>query len=462
MQERILQYIMENQLIEEKDFVIIGVSGGADSICLFHVLHNLRATLGFEIAVVHINHCLRGEESQGDEDFVRDLCERFGVQYQGVSIDIQKEAKERKMTIEEAGRAARRETFERFARVFRANKIALGQHADDQAETVLFNLVRGSAVSGLCGIRPQRGEYIRPLLCVNKSDIEKYLTDNQLEWRVDQSNLEQEYTRNKIRHTVLKYLQDEINPKVNEHIAMTAMHLQEVEEYLQGQSKKAFHKYANLTKDEIFIDGHLVKEDLIIQKYVMRLAMNKYRGSLKNLSKVNLEQMVNIFNKEVGKSIHLLNGLKLERTYEGAVLVAQEEPEKKTISTDISVVIPGQWIVAGEKYTSRIINAEEIAAEEVMCEKVNCKYFDNEKIKGDLVMRTRKRGDVIATCADGGKKKLKDYFIDAKIPREERDGLLLLATDSEVLWIVGDRISEKYKVTLQTKQILMINKEGKE
>jgi len=331
MQERILQYINKNHMIQKGDHIIVGLSGGADSVCLFHILQQLQEQASFIISAIHINHCLREKSADADEQFVKGLCRQYQVNYKSIAIDVKAEAQRCGMSIEEAGRVVRRKAFEEFATECQANKIALGHHQDDQAETVIFNLVRGSGLSGLCGIHPVRGQYIRPLLAVSKTEIEDYLTSHKLEWRVDESNLTDGYTRNNIRHNIIKSL-EEINPKASDHIASSARHLLEIEEYLQGQVKVCYENYVKGAGEDILIAESLAKESPLIQKLVMRECVRNAVGSLKNLTQKNIMAMTTIFDKEVGKRIEIGRGFVIRRTYDAAVVeLAKYNHDKKQI-----------------------------------------------------------------------------------------------------------------------------------
>ena len=457
MQAKVAHFIKENQMITAGDKIVIGVSGGADSICLFHIMRHLQKFKAFSLAVVHINHGLRGEAATADEHFVKGLCERYGICYQVFKVDVKSEARTRVMSIEEAGRVIRRQALERFANENGFSLIALGHHIEDQAETVLFNLARGSAVSGLCGIHPLRGRYIRPLLCITRQEIEDYLIAQGFGWRVDQSNLTDDYTRNKIRHNTLKYLKMEVNQRASEHIASTAMQLQEVENYLLKQTQQALEKYTKIEAESIFINQQLMSEDMIIRRYLLRECVKRLTGSLKDLSKEHIESMVAVFDKAVGKRIDIIKGISIKRTYEGVVVTLATMMAPRQILPEITLPIPGECQVGEYTIICRLIGVKG----EIIEGKTYTKWFDYDKIKNTLVIRSRRPGDVIATYAGGGGKKLKDYLIDVKIPREDRDALLLLTMGSQVLWIVGDRISEEYKVTSDTKQILTIQMKGR-
>ena len=204
-------YIRENRMISEDDVVIAGVSGGADSVCLLFVLCELQRSMGFRVKVCHVNHGLRGEEADADERYVVELCRRMGVECRIFREDVELIARNRKQSQEEAGRAVRRAAFERMCREDGGTKIATAHHRDDNVETVLMNISRGTGIQGLCGIWPVRGKWIRPLLYLDRCQIEAFLTDQKLAWRTDLTNNEDSYTRNRIRHNIIPAMTEQIN-----------------------------------------------------------------------------------------------------------------------------------------------------------------------------------------------------------------------------------------------------------
>ena len=237
----------------------------------------------------------------------------------------------------------------------------------------------------------------------------------------------------------------------------SANHLQEVEAYLKVQTKVASDKYTEVRDDGIVISEQLCQEAEIIQKNVMRKCIGRLAGSLKDISKDHIMAMTTIFAKEVGKQIDINQGIVIRRTYTGAVLEKVGEALAEVLLAATKLPVPGQCQVGQDSFSCVINNKEA----EKITENTYTKWFDYDKIKGNLIIRTRTQGDIIVTCADGGRKKLKDYFIDAKIPQAKRDKILLVTVGSEVLWVVGERVSEKYKVSQETKQILTIKMEGR-
>jgi len=233
MLEKVKNYVKKWQMLTEEDCVIVGVSGGADSVCLLLMLLEMRKEIGFDIVAVHVNHGLRGEEADEDEAFVKQFCVERDVLLETYFANIEDVAKERKMSTEEAGREVRRECFEQARIKYKGTKIALAHHQNDNAETFLFRLARGTGLKGLGGMAPVKDEYIRPLLCVARNEIEAYLREQGISYCADASNESDEYTRNRIRNHMIPYLETEINSKTIEHMSETMEQMRQVQDYLE-------------------------------------------------------------------------------------------------------------------------------------------------------------------------------------------------------------------------------------
>ena len=473
MKKRVLAYVEEQQLITEGDHVIVGLSGGADSVCLLLMLKNMQQEIGFSVEAVHINHNLRGQEALRDQLFVEKFCKNLDIKLTVESVDVAAWAQEEKLGLEEAGRKVRYEVFEKLAAQAVAAyqdsnrklvgpqvKIALAHHQNDQAETMLYHLARGTDLTGLIGIRPKREQYIRPLLCMSRQEIESYLAQEGIDYVNDSSNAEDDYTRNKIRHHVVEYLEKEINPKAVLHMSETAQSLAELEEYLIWESRKKFELYAKNEEKQIELSVDLWKEPKVLVCQVLRNVIQLLAGSLKDITREHIQIIYELAEKEVGKEAHLPYGLIGKRTYSGIVIWKKEYAESDTGVDDIcikkDVELPLDFR-GTRSWNNLQISVEllEGKTEEIL-ENRYTKWLDYDKMKCTLGLRYRKTGDYIVVNQQGGTKKIKDYFIDQKIPKEERDQIPLFCCGQEVLWVVGHRMSEAYKVTAQTKQILKI------
>ena len=438
-------YIEKYRMIEAGSQAVAGVSGGADSVCLLFLLMDYQKRVPFSLRAVHVNHHVRGEEAVRDQEFTRRLCESLGVPLDLYDYDVPRMAETEHLSCEEAGREARRRAFYRTAcRWERPDqvRIALAHHENDQAETVLHNLVRGAGLAGLAGIRPVHrtgsGMYIRPLLCISREETENYLIQRGVPWMTDSTNEEEVYTRNKIRREILPALM-QINSSAVKNIAAAAGRVLEAEDYLSELTQKAVEKYTAKEGSVWILSRDLFEEPMLLQKRVVKNVLEAAAGKKKDLSSAHMEAVLELAKGRTGASASLIYGLRAQQVY-GDIHITRGEQEKKDLLELEFRVFP---------YENQQIP-----------EKTYTKWFDNDKIKNGLAVRRRLPGDYLMISRDGGTKKLKDYFIDCKVPRRERDNVTLLADGSHVLWAVGYRISEYYKVTSQTKKVIKVQVKG--
>lgn len=456
MQKRVLEFIKKYQMLQEHDRVVVGLSGGADSVCLFLLLFSLRNQLGIELAAVHVNHQLRGAEADEDERYVRKLCAQMGILCRCYSFPVADIARQEHLTEEEAGRKVRRSAFAEFMEEWHGNKLALAHHRNDVAETMLHHLARGTSLGGLCSLRPVRGEVIRPLLCMNRTEVEHYLEEREISYCTDSTNLEDTYTRNGIRHHALAYLTEQINSGTVDHMARTAEDLGEIDAYLERQTEKLLSGLCVRKPDHYCLKEALSREPALLQRYAVKACIREYAGTVKDVSREHLEAVCALFGKRVGKSVPLPGRCRAVRTYEGIELREKEKYSR-------SEAMPGQLLCPGTRQQvgeyriySEILPASEVKIEE----KKYTKWLNYDNIKDNLMLRTRQQGDYLVIHESGGRKKLKDFFIDRKIPAMERDFVPLLAAGQEILWVVGYRLSEAFKVTQDTKRVLYVEITG--
>ncbi len=466
MQKKVKAFMEQYHMTDPGDRVLLGLSGGADSVCLFHMLRELAGPLEFSLMAVHVNHNLRGAEAERDAAFAENLCREYGIPFHLYSCPVEEIARKEHLSTEEAGRKARQEVFASCAKEHHATKLALAHHQDDVAETMLHHLARGTSLTGLAALRPVRGNIIRPLLCVGREEIRRELRERQFSWCEDSTNGEDAYTRNGIRHHVLPYLTEEVNPRAAAHMAQASFDLLETEEYLEQQTERLMERYASIEGNAVVLSDAVNSEPPLLQRYVIRESLERLAGKRKDLTREHLESARELLSKQVGKRVCLPYGITAVRGYETLRLEKQEESRKKEQAekeSETSEAVPIPVSVSGgeEKsldfagYHLTIVKKTAVFPERIE-EKKYTKCFDCDKIKDGLVLRTRRSGDYLRVTAEGGKKKLKDYMIDAKIPREERDSILLLADGPEIWWVVGYRRGESGRVREDTKAVLQI------
>ncbi|MDD2972376.1 MAG: tRNA lysidine(34) synthetase TilS [Lachnospiraceae bacterium] len=496
MIDKVHRYIQKYHMIEENDKIIVGVSGGADSVCLLFVLLEIQKKMPLSLYVVHINHKIR-EEAMEDADYVKELCRKMELPYFLVEEDVEALAVREHLSPEEAGRKVRYAAFEKVMEEQGGNKIAVAHNKNDRAETVLFNLFRGSSIRGLNGITPVRDQIIRPLLCVERKEIEQYLRERGITYCVDKTNGEDTYTRNRIRNHLLPYVEENISEQAVSHISDTAEVVAQTEEYLQkmtdvsyaevvttahdagvpgGKSKKDNREqYDGIQRQEpLWMDVSGFRSlDTIIQKYLIMKCMHQLAGSRKDITSRHVQDVVDLFEKPVSKRVSLPYQLTAVREYGKVRLEVQSEPRGESHADipgtdqrdgDACVKIDLETI---REQGSRVMEIKDLGTVEIRVfpykkseripEKPYTKWFDYDRIDESLLARHRRTGDYLSINEEGNTKSLKAYMIDEKIPQEQRDKLYVFASGQHVIWLVGHRISQYYKVDQNTKEILEIN-----
>ena len=475
MEKKVQIFLEKHHMIEEGEHIILGVSGGADSVCLLLILKKLQEKMKLSLTAVHVEHGIRGKESLRDADFVKQLCEKQQIAVESYHVDAVKEAKETGQSLEEAARSLRYRCFIETAHRLKAGKIAVAHHGDDCAETMLFHLSRGTSIRGLCGIAPMRtikmssfgemfseGEVclIRPLLCVTRPEVEEYLHKCGQEYCTDSTNADTTYARNRIRNNILPEF-TALNSQAVQHMVRTAGYLEEICDFLDETAWETGRQGVLCSYEgEQLLQTRIMKEHFetmhpVLQKNLIHRILGMMAGSRKDITGGHINSVEDLFGMQVGKTVSLPYGLVAEKVYDAVVIRSFEEQRESGMEEEIKLLIPGEtWLPGGLKICTKVLpfdgNSQKIP------QKAYTKWFDYDKMKGDILLRNRKSGDYLQIDGTGGHKKFKDFLIDAKVAREERDRIILFAEDSHVIWALGYRISEAYKVTQTTKRVLEI------
>ena len=311
MEQKVLNTIKQYKLIENGDRVVVGVSGGPDSISLLDILNKFQKNniINFEIIVAHINHQIR-EEADSDEEFVKEYCEKNQINFFTKRIDVIKYENNNKMGLEEAGRKIRYDFFDEILKQENANKIAIAHNKNDKAETIIMNIIRGSGISGLRGIEPIRdGKYIRPIIDCERYEIEKYAEENKLNPRIDKTNFENDCTRNKIRNIVLPYVKKEFNSNIVETLNRLSLVAVETDEYIKRQVIEEYNKIKiEETVEKIVLNlKEFNLKDMLIRKKILIYTISKVLGNSQNIEKVNVEDIIKMCEKNVGNKYLMPN-----------------------------------------------------------------------------------------------------------------------------------------------------------
>lgn len=448
MYQKVKAYVKKWHMLQKEDSVIAGISGGADSVCLLFMLLKLQKELGFALMAVHVNHGIRGAEAERDEAYVKRLCRQWNVRLKVYRENVPAYAKEHGMTEEEAGRDIRRTCFCKVLKEWGGTKIALAHHENDNVETLLWNLCRGTGIRGLGGIAPVNDVWIRPLLCVKRREIESYLKKRGISYCTDTTNADRRYMRNRIRMDVIPYLEDCVNTESVSHMGKTMERMYELEQYILeevGQYKESCTGWKNSRR--IIRQTEYTKIPKALRDNVLHEILCETAGRRKDIEEVHVQMLRDLFTKQVGKRIDLPYGVTAIRTYEG-VRFEKNIPEASYAGDE------------NELFSIRVFDRE--PGNVTFPEKIYTKWFDYDIIKSTVKIRHKQPGDYITIDKNGSTQSLKKYFVNVKVPREDREKIWLAADGSHILWIIGYRQNQAYQVTDKTRRILEIEFNGGE
>lgn len=453
---KVLDTIKEHNLICDEDNIAIGVSGGPDSMALLYILLEIKALINFNIYIIHVNHGVRGKDAEKDQLFVKRIAEELNLPYYTKSVNMIEYGKKMGITAEEAGRELRYGFFREVLNAQGGGKIAVAHNLNDQAETLIMRFFRGTGIDGLKGMEFITGDIIRPILGISREEIESYIEDNNIETVLDETNLQPIYTRNKVRLELIPYIEENFNPNIINTLWRMSQISAVDSKFLEGYSKKGFNLIVkNEDENGIILDGKkLLEEDQSIQQRVLRISIERVNDSLQGISKMQISNILDLLNKfETGKEVHISNNIIAKISY--GDLIIKKNTHKKDDKYLHKLKLPGITNLQDINYSFdiQILPIEEISK---MYKDNNIGYFDYDIIKGDLSVRNRKDGDRFMPFGMKGTKKLKDYLIDEKIPNRLRNGIPLIVDQRNILWVVGYRTNEMYKVTKDTKKVLKI------
>lgn len=442
---------------------MVAVSGGPDSMALLHVLKTLQDDYKLELLVAHFNHQLRGQEAWEDALFVENFAKKLHLPCQIGSADVLAYVKKHGLSVEEGARQLRYEFLFNLLKTWPGTKIAVGHHEDDQAETVLLHLIRGSGLQGLAGMSPKREQIIRPLLGVSRKEIECYCQENNLPTRIDASNFETIYTRNKIRRELLPLLK-EFNPKIVQNLNAMAQILRAENEFLAARAQEAFQKIARVSSSEVILDKKEFNQlHLALKRRILRLAYGRLaqEGDSLNFRFVNMAEEF-IREEPAGKKLGLPGGIVL-LTGPDTIIFNKPISQPGLMPYELSLSVPGAvTLPQGISLEAKEVKLAE-ARQKYKQASPHEAYLDLEKIVLPLVVRSRRQGDVFHPLGMSGQKKLKDFFIDLKVPRHKRDWIPVITDGTgRIIWVGGYRIDDNFKVTEETKRILYLKLGKKE
>ena len=469
-----LHFVRAHNLVPSQDPLLVAVSGGQDSVCLLHILTKLQRELKAKQHVAHLDHQLRGADSEADAQYVSDLAYRLGVPATIERRDVKAYQVQQRVSLEEAAREVRYTFLAEVAKSIGADRVAVGHTTDDHIETVLMHLIRGTGTRGLRGLQPTSRwqssgnslTIIRPLLEVSRQETASYCHDHQLVPRVDASNLSLSPLRNRIRQQLLPLLQS-YNPQVTEALRRTARIAGDDLAFLDKELTRLWGKIAQRQENTIILDkARLLELPVALRRYLLRAAIEELLGNLKDIEARHIEEIMVALTKPAGRKLSLPGGLFFSIDYSQYRL----GPDPLALSPfpslekESALRIPGETLFSGWRISVAIIKPQQMTDED----KKFTAYLDFNKTGDKLVARSRQPGDKFQPLGMSQPKKLGEFMIDAKITRVWRQRVPIVCSAHQVLWVVGWRIDDRVKVTENTTQVLRLifervsNANGKE
>lgn len=421
IQQRVIQYIEKEHLFSSNDKILVALSGGADSVALLCVLH----TAGYPCEAAHCNFHLRGEESNRDELFVRQLCRKYGIHLHTIDFNTTQYATEKRISIEMAARELRYNWFEKIKKECKANVIAVAHHQDDSVETMLLNLIRGTGITGLLGIRPRNGAIVRPLLCINREEIIRYLQQIGQDFVTDSTNLEDEYTRNKIRLHLLPLMQ-EINPSVKNSLIETSNYLNDV--------ATIYNKVIDETKKKIITPEGIRIDALLDAPTPETLLFETLHPLGFNSAQI----------KDIASSLHGQPG-KQFISKEWRIIKDRNLLLLESIRPEDGTTLPYQLIKEEREYSPDFQIPRD--------KKTAC--FDADKLTEEIHCRKWRTGDTFIPFGMKGRKKVSDYLTDRKFSISQKERQWVLCCGERIAWLIGERTDNRFRIDETTKRVII-------
>jgi len=451
---RLEDHVIGGGLIASGDKLLLGISGGADSSALLYLFSRLRYLHNLSLLAVHVNHQLRADASDADEKHVKELCVRLNVPLIIRKLNLTPGA-----DLENRARIARFEAFHNVLKSYRFQKIVLGHHKWDQAETVLLNLLRGSGLSGLSGIRGLQDKICHPLLIFSPEELKKLLTEQSIVWREDESNFQNQYTRNRLRNELIPKLQDEYNPQVKDKLCDAAAIISKADIYIRERAQRKYKKLLLvISKEQLILSlPDLIRAPDIEQYYIMRFAYQAIAGVELDFLSTHVREIKGIMFAEGSKYISLPHGVYVRKQYQELIFSSQCLDHNPGPAQEL-IIEPerARAVHMDHRFSFKYLKVLPHDYKEL---DKNHAMIDLDKLTGSILIRSRKEGDRFMPLGMKDMKKLKDFFIDEKVAKYDRDLVPIFADGEKLIWVCGHRIDERVKVDKSSSRFLMIKAE---
>ncbi|MDD4986121.1 MAG: tRNA lysidine(34) synthetase TilS [Dehalococcoidales bacterium] len=461
---RVLDFIREHRLVPVDSCLLVAVSGGPDSVCLLHILIRLKNELGIRLHLAHLNHQLRGTESEADARYVDEMARQFGIPATVARGDVARHQAEKRISLEEAAREVRYAFLAETARSVGADRVAVGHTSDDNVETILMHLVRGTGTTGLQGLKPYLkwriagGDLavIRPLLTVSRGETTGYCQEHELKPKIDTSNFSLSPLRNKLRHQLLPLLKS-YNPGIEQAILRTARIAASEIAFLEEEGERLWEEIARSQEDTIILGKEsFIKLPPALKRHLLRMAFERLLGNLKDIETRHIEEIMETLNKPAGTRLSLPGNLTFSIEYQNYLIGEASSALSPFPRLDgtWTLNLPGKTVLPGWHINAEVINRPQPAMKKM--DKPFSACLDLDRTGNSLTVRSRQIGDRFQPLGMSQLKKLGRFMIDARIPAAWRDRVPLVCSHEQILWVVGWRIDDRVKVTDKTERILRL------
>ena len=442
-EQKVIRFITSHSLIKVGEKILVALSGGPDSVFLLHFLKKFQKKFRIELGAFHLNHSLR-KSADREQKFCGELCEKLSIPFFSEKVDVKSYAKENEISVEEAGRNLRYKFLKDIAQKNKFNLIATAHNADDNSETVLLNLVKGTGIKGIAGIPVKRENIIRPVLCLRKKEIINFLKESKIKFVTDESNLSEKYERNFLRLKVIPIIEKKLNPRFVNSVLTTSVNLQNFNKYLEKLVVKLKKKYIEENNNEIRIKNLLFeKEEKLIQSEIIRkVLLDKFDFSAEQN---DVEKIFSLKNKQIGKSELFINKIKAIKERDSVLIFIERNLSEKPIQIKVGET---------KKINSKKISISKVNFDDVkLTSDKNIEYVDGDLTGNSFTIRKWKDGDKFHPFGMQGTKKVSDYLNDVKIEAKEKRNQYVLLSKNKIVWILGKRLDERFKLKPQTKTI---------
>lgn len=445
-EEKVIRFIASRSLVNKGDKILVALSGGPDSVFLLYFLYKFSNKYKIKLGAFHLNHKLRGKNAEADQKFCRAFCKNLGLPLFEASVNVQSVASKMKTSVEEAGRFTRYRLLNKVASKNGFNRIATAHIKDDNTETVLLNLIKGSGITGMTGIPDKRDNIIRPILCLSKKEILDYLNTNKIGYRLDESNLSVEYERNFLRQSIIPLIKDRLNPSLDETLFNSSFIFKSLKDFIDKYVTDVKAAIATSKKNELIINIQEPKKyhPFLVAETLRSVVSEKWNISL---SSEDVNRTLKLLSSQSGTFLELQNKLMIFRDRGELIIRKKKSKEIKEVYS----VIPDQTI--NTNYGKLSINYVERKKIQFKPD-ANIEHITADHISEKLILRVWQAGDKFIPLGMKGEKKVSDFLIDIKMSRLDKQKQYVLTDGNKIIWLVGKRIDNRYKITDKTKRVL--------